>query len=643
MRSALYAGLTGTPVDVGFKAALPIHGVTFTPSGLVAFVREGGATSLWDPANGEHVRDVLSATAGFDETAGVSFSRDGRLVALTDANQIVSIVDTQSGATRDEFESVEFGVNSFSGDGRSFAYEVDDGVAVARIGATDVETVPTDVPYALALDRAGTRLVTVGVDGQVSLYEVGSPDAVAQTDVPDGNPAIAEFSPADDSFVTSTQTGELIIWDAATGAELQRISGHEGPVLTATYNPAGNVLVTTGSDNQLRVWDLLDGSEIASVPRIVNAETPTRIGFDPRHPDRLVVASAFGAGVMRVPASHAGPVWALAHSANGSRVASAGGDGEVRIWNAEGELLQQLVGSGAVFNTVALNADGSVAAAGDESGSVYVFDVVAGRTRFTRSTDGAVWSVAIDDEGQYVAAAGEDGVHVWDIEDGDAVADIDEHTGTVLDVAFRPGSEGRELVTASRDQTSVHWHLDERIPEGAQPPAPAPGPREEGLENAVPDRRDTYRTDAASWFSLAISPNGQRIALGRDDGDVMLQDLEGGGGEQEEIELHSDAVYDIGFSPEGRRLVTTSADGRAIIVDARNGEAIAQIASPTTAFFAAAFDPNGQTVTLGGSDGKIYRVPLRDKDLIAAASAVVTRDLEPGECERYLLTECPFE
>ena len=123
----------------------------------------------------------------------------------------------------------------------------------------------------------------------------------------------------------------------------------------------------------------------------------------------------------------------------------------------------------------------------------------------------------------------------------------------------------------------------------------------------------------------------------------MLQDLEGGGAEQEEIELHADAVYDIGFSSDGRRLVTTSADGRAIIVDARNGEAIAQIASPTTAFFAAAFDPNGETVTLGGSDGKIYRVPLRDRDLIAAASAVATRDLEPGECERYLLTECPLE
>ena len=96
----------------------------------------------------------------------------------------------------------------------------------------------------------------MGGDGQVSLYEVGSPDAVADTDVPDGDPAIAEFSPADDSFVTSTQTGELIIWDAATGAELQRISAHEGPVLTATYNPAGNVLVTTGSDNLVRGWDL---------------------------------------------------------------------------------------------------------------------------------------------------------------------------------------------------------------------------------------------------------------------------------------------------------------------------------------------------------------------------------------------------
>ena len=643
LRSALYAGLTGTPIDVGFKAGLPIHGVTFTPSGLVAFVREGGAISLWDPATGEHVRDVVSETAGFDAKAGVRFSRDGRLVALPDVNGMISIVDTQAGAKRDELESVALGVKAFSGDGRHLAYELSDGVAVSTLGTGDVETVPTDVPFAAALDRAGTRLVTVGVDGQVSLYAVGSPDPVAQTDVPDGDTVIAEFSPADDSFVTSTLSGELIIWDAATGAELQRISGHEGSVLTATYNPAGNVLVTTGSDNQLRAWDLLDGTEIASVPRVVTAGTPTRIGFNPRDPDQLVVASAFGAGAMRLPASHAGPVWALAHSANGLRIASAGGDGEVRVWNAEGELLQRLAGSGGVFNTVALNADGSVAATGDETGSVYVFDVASGKARFTRSTDGAVWSVAIDEDGRYVAAAGEDGVHVWDIEDGETVADIDGHTGTVLDVAFRPGSGGRELVTASQDQTAVHWHLNRGATAQPPPSAPVPGPREDGLENAPPERVDTFRSDETGWFSLAISPDGQRLALGGDDGDVVLQDLEGGGAEQEEIELHADAVYDIGFSADGRRLVTTSADGRAIIVDARNGEAIAQIASPTTAFFAAAFDPNGETVTLGGSDGKVYRVPLRDRDLIAAASVVATRDLEPGECERYLLTECPLE
>ena len=173
----------------------------------------------------------------------------------------------------------------------------------------------------------------------------------------------------------------------------------------------------------------------------------------------------------------------------------------MRVWNAEGELLQRLAGSGAVFNTVALNADGSVAATGDENGSVYVFDVEAGRTRFTRSTDGAVWSVAIDDEGRYVAAAGEDGVHVWDIEDGDTVADIDEHTGTVLDVAFRPGSGGRELVTASQDQTSVHWHLNER---GATCATSAPGARTagRGLENAR-SRASRYVSNRRGQLVLA--------------------------------------------------------------------------------------------------------------------------------------------
>ena len=89
LRSALYAGLTGTPIDVGFKAGLPIHGVTFTPSGLVAFVREGGAISLWDPANGRtRARRPRARRLDSTRRPACVFSRDGRLVALPDVNGI---------------------------------------------------------------------------------------------------------------------------------------------------------------------------------------------------------------------------------------------------------------------------------------------------------------------------------------------------------------------------------------------------------------------------------------------------------------------------------------------------------------------------------------------------------------------------
>ena len=110
----------------------------------------------------------------------------------------------------------------------SFAYEVDDGVAVDHARHRRCR----DRSHGCALRgrvgsgrhpprHGGRRRAGVALRG--GQPRPRRPDRRARR-----RPAIAEFSPADDSFVTSTQTGELIIWDAATGAELQRISGHEG-------------------------------------------------------------------------------------------------------------------------------------------------------------------------------------------------------------------------------------------------------------------------------------------------------------------------------------------------------------------------------------------------------------------------------
>ncbi len=104
--------------------------------------------------------------------------------------------------------------------------------------------------------------------------------------------------------------------------------------------------------------------------------------------------------------------------------------------------------------------------------------------------------------------------------------------------------------------------------------------------------------------SLAVSPDGMRIATGHTDGAARIWDIATG---KLTLELrgHVDAVTALAFSPDARALLTASLDKTARLWDLSMGREASRLAGQTDALIGVAFAPDGGSFFTRSLDGTI--------------------------------------
>lgn len=111
--------------------------------------------------------------------------------------------------------------------------------------------------------------------------------------------------------------------------------------------------------------------------------------------------------------------------------------------------------------------------------------------------------------------------------------------------------------------------------------------------------------------SLAVSPLGDRVAVGLDTGAIVLLDA-GSGTEQARLEGHPEAVWALDFSADGTRLASADIDGAVKIWDLAAAAAVAERGGAGRPIRDLEWLPDGSAVLAAGGDGVINALSAED-------------------------------
>ncbi|MEV0192208.1 NB-ARC domain-containing protein, partial [Kitasatospora purpeofusca] len=205
--------------------------------------------------------------------------------------------------------------------------------------------------------------------------------------------------------------------------------------------------------------------------------------------------------LLRAFVGHTDALSAVAASADGDWLATAGFGGTVRIWDrATGTETATLVGHTETVCSVTISPDGTWLAAAGFDGTVQIWDRATATVSATLTGHtGPVLAVAISPDGTWLATAGSDGTaRLWDRSAGRQTAALTGHTDWVRSVAISP--DGEWLATGGDDNSVRIW------------------------DRTTATVTATLTGHSSDVHSVAISPDGEWLATGGDDNSVRIWD-----------------------------------------------------------------------------------------------------------------------
>jgi WD40 repeat protein/DNA-binding SARP family transcriptional activator/serine/threonine protein kinase len=494
-RWELGPGVTTTwPSGLGATSANARWFASVSPDGQRIAVGDDQAGSL----------QIVNAITGDTEAAltassatDARFSPDGSLLAVSAVDGRVTFYDTSTWTrgTGDQWRvpgntRINRIAWSPAGDRLAIATEAAGTMVWSREGGIATQTIPGTFARAVRFNASGDELAIGQTGGTAQVVDPSSGATIATMAGHGLDVVNVLFTPDGNGLITTSDDGTTRFWDLTPSArhELRTLRAHPPghPGGNLDFSADGSLLATQSQSGEAKVWDTTtwqpistirglpslsgqitispDGSTVAAA----QGTSPTSIQtiFDPSlrttRTDTGIFDTASGRRLMTLP-GHEGHVVERAYTPDGKRMVTAALDGFIALYDlTSGAQLDAARSDHGPMNLVTFYPDGRRLVVGNADGTFSIWRITQDDRlqvdRTVRAFAGGFVFAQLSPDGRRIATASQEGTaRLWDAQ-GEFVADLVGHTGTIWNLRWTPDS--RQLMTVSLDGTIGIWDPD---------------------------------------------------------------------------------------------------------------------------------------------------------------------------------------
>ncbi|ALC38516.1 ebi [Drosophila busckii] len=521
---------------------------------------------------------VANATSNATATAGAANSGNADTASGVNANTGAAKKSEVGNATstgNTNASSTDDAASSTSTNGNSNSSSVEQSTPAVPPSSADVTAAAAAPTAAKATTGAtgGNGAPRVGANNVQSTCPAAAQSAVASSTTSSSGGVgsnAGSGTPGSTSGAGSVEAMEIDQSIEIPESKARVLRGHESEVFICAWNPSRDLLASGSGDSTARIWDMSDA----------NANS-----------NQLVLRHCIQKGGAEVPSNK--DVTSLDWNCDGSLLATGSYDGYARIWKTDGRLASTLGQHKGPIFALKWNKSGNYILSAGVDKTTIIWDASTGQcTQQFAFHSAPALDVDWQSNQSFASCSTDQRIHVCRLGMNEPIKTFRGHTNEVNAIKWCP--QGMLLASCSDDMTLKIWSMS----------------RDRCCHDLQAHSKEIYTIKWSPTGPGTNNPNTNLIlASASFDSTVRLWDVERGSCIHT-LTKHTEPVYSVAFSPDGKHLASGSFDKCVHIWSTQTGQLVHSYKG-TGGIFEVCWNSKGTKVGASASDGSVFVLDLR--------------------------------